>query len=42
MFISKNMVPDNIYLQESYRRLMETKKKRKQQYININKGLIDK
>lgn len=34
MFISKEIVPDNIYLKESYRRLTEEKKEYKQRYCN--------
>lgn len=38
-FIRKNIFPENPYLQESYRRLTESKKEYKQRYININRGI---
>jgi len=38
-FIAKRIIPDNPYLQESYRRLTEKKKEYKPRYININKGI---
>lgn len=39
IFIREGIEPDNSYLKESYRRLTQDKKKYKQQYININKGI---
>ena len=41
-FIREGIIPDNVYLLESYKRLTQEKVKRKQQYININKGIIEK
>lgn len=37
-FINKNIIPDNPYLKESYRRLTEDRKE-KQYYINVQKGV---
>lgn len=33
-FIENNIIPDNPYLKESYRRLTEKKPKHKQRYVN--------
>lgn len=35
MFIRKEIIPDNDYLKESYKRLTMTKKEFKDRYINI-------
>ena len=39
IFIRENVIPDNTYLKESYRRLTEPKKVYKDMYINVNKGV---
>lgn len=39
-FIREGIIPYNTYLKESYRRLTEEKTEQKQQYININKGIV--
>ena len=38
-FIAEGIEPTNSYLKESYRRLTEDKKKWKEQYINIQRGI---
>lgn len=37
-FIGLNVIPDNTYLKESYRRLTMSKKEKKQQYYNVGGG----
>ena len=39
IFIREGLEPDSSYLKESYRRLTEDKKKWKEQYINIQRGI---
>lgn len=39
LFIRENIMPDNNYLKESYKRLTIDNKEQKQKYYNVNKGV---